>query len=279
MNIQAQILELFLGIRNEFFTTFFTSITILAEKTFMVVIISILYWCVDKHKSTRLAWFVLLSTVGNGIVKNIVKMPRPYEVGIGKPLRVETATSFSFPSGHVQSATSFWMGSMIILRTKACKVLGCVIIFLTALSRLYLGVHWPMDVLGAIGFGAIVTYFANQFINEKGEINRGHVLGASLMCLVALIFSVDRDFSNAAASLWGLCLGGYVEQKYVQFELSQKLSKNVARIILGMSGVIIIYVGLSNLLPDIKSLGMIKNALILLWIIVGAPYLFTKLIK
>ena len=279
MEIQAQILNFLVSIRNDFLTTFFMSITILAEKTFLIVILSVLYWCVNKEKGKRLAWFVLFGSASNGLVKNIVRMPRPYEVGVGKPLRVETATSYSFPSGHTQSVTSFWTGSMLILKTKASVILGSVMIILTALSRLYLGVHWPMDVLGAIGFGVIFVYFANQMMDEKGTFHKWHVLGSSILCLVLLILPVDEDFYNAGAALWGLCLGVFLEQQYVKFEVSSELKINLKRLGVGLLGVVLIYIGISKGLPHLKGVSMIKNALVILWVALGAPYIFAKWLK
>ena len=279
MEFQAQILTFLEGIRSDFLTVFFTSITILAEKVFIVSVLSILYWCIDKVKSKRLAWFVLFGTVGNGLIKNIVRMPRPYDLGVVKPLRVETATSYSFPSGHTQSATSFWAGSMIILKTRASIVLGSIIILLTALSRLYLGVHWPMDVLGAIGFGVIFLYFANQLMSDTGEVNKWHVLWTSILCLVTFILPGDADYYNAVASLWGFCIGAYVEQRYIQFEISQDTKQNLKRVMIGLVGLVGIYVGLDKVLPDIQVLSMLKNALVIIWVIAGAPYVFKRLKK
>ena len=279
LEFQAQILTFLEGIRNDFLTTFFTSITILAEKVFLVLILCILYWCIDKARSKRIAWFVLFGTVGNGVVKNIVRMPRPYDLGVVKPLRVETATSYSFPSGHTQSATSFWAGSMIILKTKASVLLGSIIILLTALSRLYLGVHWPMDVLGAIGFGLICLYFANQLINESGEVNKWHVIGSSILCLVTFVLPGDSDYYNAVALLWGFCIGAYVEQVYIQFEVTSDIKRNIERAIIGLIGIVLIYIGIGQLLPDVQVISMIKNALVVFWMIAGAPYVFKRLKK
>ena len=279
MEIQTQILSFLESNRNDILTLFFTSITILAEKTFLVLVLSILYWCIDKVKSTRLGWFIMFSAVGNGLVKNIVKMPRPYEVGVVKPLRVETATSYSFPSGHTQSATSFWTGSMIVLRTKGTVILGTIMILLTAISRLYLGVHWPMDVLGAIGFGVICVYYANQLLDESANITKWHVLGTSVICLLSLVFKVDKDLYTAVAALWGFCVGCYLEQHYIQFEMTHILKKNIYRVLIGMAGVIVIYVGIGKLLPDVKILSMLKNALVTIWIIAGAPYVFKKMVQ
>lgn len=279
MNIQEQILIWFEGGRNEGLTLFFTSVTILAENLFLVMLLAVLYWCIDKVKAKRLAWFVLFSAVGNGIVKNIVRMPRPYEIGVVKPLRVETATSYSFPSGHTQAVTSFWTGSMIILKTKVSVILGCVMILLTAFSRLYLGVHWPMDVLGAIGFGLVFVYFGNQIMDEETTVNEWHLLATGVGCFLVLILNLDEDLCESMAGLFGLCMGCYIEQKNIHFMNNKSLKNNVLRCLIGVLGAVGIYFVFSKLFLDLKIVSMIKNIVILLWVVAGAPYVFKNIAK
>ncbi len=277
MEIQIKILQFFEQIRTETLTLLMTTITIMAESLFIVAILAGLYWCVDKIKSKRLAWFVLFNFVGNGMIKNLIQMPRPFDLGVVKPIRAETATSFSFPSGHTQTATSFWSGAMLVLRTKGMYVMGSCIILLTALSRVYLGVHWPMDVLGGIFFGVIFTLLANKLLGDKGEIKPVHVIGVSIVVLLVMIFKVDADLYKGAAALWGMTCGAYIEQKYIQFEAVQNWRIQLKKILIGFGGLVLIYLILSKVLPAVKIVKMIKYALLLLWITAGAPFIFKKL--
>ena len=277
MEIQIKILQFFEQIRTETLTLLMTTITIMAESLFIVAILAGLYWCVDKINSKRLAWFVLFNFVGNGMIKNLIQMPRPFDLGVVKPIRAETATSFSFPSGHTQTATSFWSGAMLVLRTKGMYVMGSCIILLTALSRVYLGVHWPMDVLGGIFFGVIFTLLANKLLGDKGEIRPAHVIGVSIVVLLVMIFKVDADLYKGAAALWGMTCGAYIEQKYIQFEAVQNWRIQLKKILIGFGGLVLIYLILSKVLPAVKIVKMIKYALLLLWITAGAPFIFKKL--
>ena len=279
MVLQEQILVFFESIRTDFLTLFFTTITMMAEHLFLVLLLATLYWLVDKRKARQLAWFMLFNGVANGIMKSIVNMPRPFDKGVVKPLRAETATGSSFPSGHTQTATSFWTGSMLILKTRASVVLGSVMILLTALSRLYLGVHWPMDVIAGIVFGLIFTYFAQLLIDKEGKLTQKHVLISSILFLGVLIFNVEPDLYKTVAALWGFCLGSYLENEWINFEVKGSRREQFTKIIIGIIGILVIYVGIKKFLPAIKVIHMIRYALVMIWIMAGAPYIFNKVNK
>nr|WP_303244036.1 phosphatase PAP2 family protein [uncultured Cellulosilyticum sp.] len=279
MEIQIQILQYLEQIRTESLTLLMTMITMMAETLFISAIIASLYWCVDKAKSKRLAWMIFCSTGVNGIVKNIIKMPRPFQVGVVSPIRVQTATSYSFPSGHTQAATSFWGSSMLVLKRKPVIWVGCIMIALTALSRMYLGVHWPMDVVGGILFGIASIIVANRLMNEEGEITRWHILGTSIAFIIVLIFNVDGDLYKAIASIWGFSVGAFIEQKYIRFNPIQPRRIQIIKVIVGIVGLIIFQVGLKKIFPAGKPFDMIRYAIVMLWALAGAPYCFKKFTK
>ena len=277
MELQIKILQYLESIRTESLTLLMTVITSMVEILFVSMVIAILYWCIDKEKSRRLAWIVFLSAGINSIIKNIIKMPRPFQVGVVSPVNMQTSTSYAFPSGHTQSATSFWGGSMLILKSKPVIIIGCIMIALTGLSRMYLGVHWPTDVLGGILFGILSILLANSLINEKGEIGKWHVMGTSVAVIVVLIF--DLGCYREVASLWGFTIGAYLEEKYINFKVVQPFAKQVQKVIIGLIGVVIVYVGLKKIFPSYEIFDMIRYAITVLWIVAGAPYCFKKFIK
>ncbi|MDF2594488.1 MAG: phosphoesterase PA-phosphatase related protein [Clostridia bacterium] len=277
MNFQIQILQYLESIRTEFFTAIMVSVTVMAESLFLMSILAILYWCVDKVKSIRLAFIVLFSSVINGIIKTAVQMPRPFEKGVVAPLRVKTATSSSFPSGHTQSAVSFWGGSSLILKSRFSLFIGLFMAGLTAFSRLYLGVHWPMDVVGGVLLGILSIFMANHILGEKALIKKNHILAISVVMLFGMVMPIEKDLAKAIASLWGMVCGLYVEQNYIHFEPIQKLKVQIVKVIIGMGLIGAIYIGLKNLFPEDKLFDMIRYAVLLWWITAGAPYLFKNI--
>ncbi|MFC1760215.1 phosphatase PAP2 family protein, partial [Candidatus Neomarinimicrobiota bacterium] len=67
---------------------------------------------------------------------------------------------FSFPSGHAQGSTTLWLMLALLIRKKWINYLTAIMIILVSLSRLYLGVHYPIDILGGvlIGMGIVLVY-------------------------------------------------------------------------------------------------------------------------
>jgi hypothetical protein len=264
--------------RNPFFTMIMETITSMVENLFLVSILSILYWCVDKKKTVKIAWIIFLSSIANGFLKGVFNVQRPFERGVVSPIREHTATGASFPSGHTQTATSFWAGATVVLKNKKVAILGTLMILLTGLSRLYLGVHWPTDIVGGILFGMLSVLISKEFFDEKKGVRPNHILFASILLLMVMIFPLGYGISSAVACLWGMLFGVYLEKKYIKFKEKQPIKLQLYKVIIGMSGVFLIYFGMTKLLPVDEFVGIIKYALVLLWVTAGAPYIFGQLL-
>lgn len=114
-------------------------------------------------KRYRLAWRFFVTVGGAGVVmeifKYIVKEPRPVQMLHGHlhERAVETGLN-SFPSGHATVATALALVLWIIL-PKAWRWLPVVWILIVCLSRVYLGDHTPLDVVGGFGIGLMAVSF------------------------------------------------------------------------------------------------------------------------
>jgi len=98
--------------------------------------------CIDKDWAFRLGFAYLFSGLANTGIKEICRVPRPFELLDIDPMRVETAGGYSFPSGHTQQASSLLIVLMEAIKKKWFYILASLLIILVALSRIYLGVHW-----------------------------------------------------------------------------------------------------------------------------------------
>ncbi|MGB9694631.1 MAG: undecaprenyl-diphosphatase [Caldisericaceae bacterium] len=128
----------------------------------IIPIIIFLLWFNRTAESKRSAIFVT-SAVGVAlllgyITKNIYYHPRPFAIGLGLDLVPDGPTS-SFPSNHTTAmfALSF---AIFFVKKYRLAVISFIMAFIVAISRIYIGVHFPFDILGGIVFGFIGTLLA-----------------------------------------------------------------------------------------------------------------------
>ena len=194
MGFQLDILMYLQSIRNELLTSIFTFFTICTEVPVITVLTGILYWCINKKAGQRTLFALCGSLNINAGVKNFVKMPRPIGTEGLESLRVETATGYSFPSGHTQTATTFWTSMMYLFRKAWIYIVGILMILGAGISRLYLGVHWPMDVIVGWVFGiALSILFIKLFDYIDDSKNYYILVGLILIFGICTYFIGGED--------------------------------------------------------------------------------------
>lgn len=114
---------------------------------------------------------ILMLFINNKFLKIIVARTRPYDVVEGLIPLVPKLNSFSFPSGHTSSA--FSAGS-VMFRKLPRKFGVPIIIFaiLMGLTRLYVGVHYPTDVLFGAAEGILLGFVAEFIVNSIEKLIR-----------------------------------------------------------------------------------------------------------
>lgn len=237
------------GMRTEMLTKLFEFITMLGEEMILVLLIVIIYFVKDKKLGSRILLIAVASGCFNCVVKNIVKRPRPFTVGGITPARVETATGYSFPSGHTQSfaawSTAFW----IKFKKSWLGIFAVTGTVLVAFSRMFLGVHYPTDVLvGAllgIGIAFLMSYIYEKVNNDK------KLFMALCLCLLpfAIFYLVKPDpeyesFFKLYAMLPGFLLGMMVEERYAPLQFDVKNWKKILRVVIGLACALAIKEGL-----------------------------------
>ena len=173
------------SIRQPWLDTFFIGITQTAGEWVIVPlgITAVILWLQQK-KAVAIMIFVSFggAVALNTLLKALFARPRPQ---LFPPLMVET--NFSFPSGHSMVAVAFYGLLSILLwrnRQYAWAILSGVWVFLVGLSRIYIGVHYPSDVLGSLAVGTIWLVLTLSFFQSnrtfphlnsppKGELGRG----------------------------------------------------------------------------------------------------------
>lgn len=162
------------NIRCDWLTPIMKFITEFGNLGLIWLIASIMLIC---FKKTRKVGFICLISlvvnfiINNLILKNMVARIRPYEAVDGLQLLIEKQRDFSFPSGHAGSAFSVAV-PMFAKLPKKFGIPTLVLAFLIAFSRLYVGVHYPSDVLVGMILGSVIGILAIIVIDKLYAIKR-----------------------------------------------------------------------------------------------------------
>lgn len=159
-----------ISIKSEFFTNFFKGITFLASVPFMVFItILILFLNINKRYKLVIALNMINDVVLNNFIKFIFKRERPVDWFL------VNESGYSFPSGHTMAAVCFYgLLIYIIYKSKLAKKYKTILISLLTLlifgisiSRIYLGVHYASDVIGAVVIALVYLIIYTTIIETK----------------------------------------------------------------------------------------------------------------
>ena len=165
------------NIRNPVLTAIMRPITHLGDKGIFWIILTLILLAFRKTRKAGIcSMFALLFMVvlNNGIIKHLVDRIRPYEVIQSLEILVTKPDDASFPSGHTASSFASCTALLLSLpmvtdrrRARIFTAAAYVLAILIALSRLYVGVHYPSDVLGGLVIGVlcgIAGYYAGKAV-------------------------------------------------------------------------------------------------------------------
>ncbi len=295
------ILLFFQSIRNDVLTAIFTIFTICTEQMAVVLIAAVMYWCIDKKCGQRLLFAVTGSITINSALKNLFKAPRPIGSDGLESLRKETATGYSFPSGHTQTATTVWVAIIEYFRKWWIVLLGIIMILGAGLSRLYLGVHWPQDVLAGWAAGILVSIVFVKLFDYVDQNKSYYILFLTLIAFAVVVyFFMGEELIKSFALYTGFVLGYVVEDKFIGFSTQEskkkaniftnnkskpKLTTKILRFLVGILTLGIIYAAekslvvllLSNASEEVLLIAdYIRYTIVVFWGIAGAPFLFER---
>lgn len=227
------IIEFFQSIQNPFLDGLFHGITMLGDNFTFLLLFAIVYWCVDKKLGYLLGMTLLFTSSVNSAVKEYFKAPRPFETLDIHTIGKGTAGGYSFPSGHSQSSASFF--TLLSLKTSRIMIgIGIFFTVLIAVSRVYMGVHWPKDVVYGITIG--MTAAGLVFVVDK--ITNEMIAGCFVLCLsLAIFFSpleINQDFSYSLWAMVGITAGSLFERLFVGFGPSRTIVAGIGRVLFGL---------------------------------------------
>ncbi|MBW6472929.1 MAG: phosphatase PAP2 family protein [Anaerolineaceae bacterium] len=229
----------------------------------------------------------MLSNGINGSIKFLFHSPRPFWV-TDKVVAYIHETSFGIPSGHSQHAVVMWGYFAALVKKTWIRWLLILVFVLVGLSRIYLGVHFILDVLVGWLIGGIILfsfiYLEKKFSNQISSWKDNKKIGAAVLVSFILIIlavlmvqlnsnwqfsplyqkNINRVFEGetinpfaldgvitASAAWLGIVIGVVLISKTIPLgRITSSNTKKIIRFIIGLIGVMILWAGLRLIFPD-----------------------------
>ncbi len=278
---------------------------------FYLLVILLVYWCLDKTLGRSIAYLLTFSYLINSMLKHVLGDPRPY--WLDATLGLDTEESYGVPSGHAQAATVFFGFLGLWFKKAWVWILAIIMIMLICISRIYLGVHDLEDIIAGILIGIVILAgyftwqrylaqrFANRILGQRLLIAILVPLGLVAVYLIIMIIigqpdtnvtwstyidvaektSIDNVATSFGAVL-GFGIGFVLEVSRVRFLSTGPIGKRALRFVVGLLTTVLLWLGLELIIPTEPlalsiPLRIIHLFLVCLWIAYYAPWIFVKL--
>lgn len=235
------------------------------EETFLILILLTIYYTVDKRAGFSIFSSLLCAQTMTNAIKSVVRAPRPFMVHESLSAdRIETATGYSFPSGHTAGAAAFYPALGRESGKKSIVAVTIILAILIGLSRNILAVHWPVDVLVGLIIGLVFSLAMTRLFDRIWEDRKKRFLFSTIMgsssALIAIILCtflslslVDEMAYSDLMKILSLSAGAYggavLEMKKVNFSTENSLLKKVLSVLIAMTVAAVIML-VREMLPE-----------------------------
>ena len=251
------------GLRTNFLNAVFEGITLFGEETLIILLVVALWFAVDKKLAQQVFFVTATSLSVNGIIKNFAKVPRPFTKGVSC-VRLDTATGYAFPSGHTQGFATWSSFFAVKFKKTWLTILVAVLVGLVAFSRLYLGAHYPSDVIVGIALGVGIAILGN-YLFEKAKDLKKLYLGTLLVLtpfIVYFLFVADplfADLFKTFGMVGGMVAVSFLDEKTEPLSYDVVWWKKLVRIVLG----VVLAVALKEVIKLVNVFDVIQISLLI----------------
>ena len=239
-------------------------ITQMGEETVFLLLALIIFWCVDKYKGYYIMGVGFVGTILNQFLKLWLRIPRPWIIDPQFTILEEArdaALGYSFPSGHTQSAVGTFGSLAYTTKQKWLRIVAIIVAVLVPFSRMYIGVHTPLDVFVSIAIAMLLIVIMKPIV-----LSKDHRPLSFLICFMVFLcgaftafvnlypFPADIDAHNLESGLKNACtlsgaLAGllivYVaDEKWLHFPTEAPLWAQFIKVSVGLCLVLVVKVGL-----------------------------------
>lgn len=260
-------------------TSFFKVITFIGDKEGYLLLFPLMYWCIHADWGRRMGIIGLTSLSINTMVKLWFAIPRPSPTAVKVMVDIHSP---SFPSGHAQGTSSTWGYVAWAWRSWKGRIALVSLLLLVGLSRLYLGVHYPQDVLGGWLISLVIL---GLFIGLEAKVTPlllqmplwiQSLLAFGLPLILLAGAHSDKTNITIVAALSGYNLGLVFDNRWLKYRSQGAWGHRLLRA-LGLLVVGLLWLGLKKVLPGGFVGRFVRYALVGISISYAVPWLFVRL--
>ena len=264
----------------------FKVLTFMGDEAFYLLFMPLIYWSIDRRAGAGLFILLLFSAYLNAVAKVIADQPRPFDYD-PRVKALGHAGGGGLPSGHTQNAVVIWGYLAMRYRKMIGWLIAGFLMIGIPLSRIYLGVHFPTDLVGGYLLGVPILML---FLWIAPRLENWLVLkGFAWQLVLALVLPILLILLNPAANRYvlsmiaarmGVAAGFVLERRFVRFSCHGLIWKRIIRYLLGVFILFGLWAGLRVAFASLEPAGLlrfIRYMLVGLWGGIGAPWLFVRL--
>jgi membrane-associated phospholipid phosphatase len=280
-----EILQVIQAMQSPFLDSLFSLVTNLHHETVYVLLLPLLFWFYHKGFARYLLSVFMLGYLANQFLKYAFDTARPTADQV-RVLHSDSVKDAAFPSGHAQNPLMFWGALALQFRSRWFTTLAVVLIFSIGFSRLYLGLHWPLDILGGWVIGGLMLWGFTQsrwfWMGER--LGFGHrLLWAFVIPLGALASTlvidgpIPKEVWVSVGAYLGLWVGAVLEEQWVNFDPRRGgVGVQVLKAVIGLGLVLLAKDGLKLVVPDTALGTLFRYGTVGLTASLIAPWLFQR---
>lgn len=239
---ELRLMEAIQSVAGGFLTAVASFFSMLGEEYLIIVVLGLIYWCFNKDLGRKVSLALSGTMICGTIIKGIAMRRRPYmdnktikciraahpEDDVMSPV----AQGFSMPSLHASMSVAVYGTLAYRIKKLLFILLGIFLPLFIGVSRVYLGVHYPTDVLLGWITGIIMVFVLGAAENKFGY--KAVFTGVLLIGSAGFFFCRDNEFFSSWGLTLGLLLGFIYEEKFVGFEPAKKWWSYILRPVLGV---------------------------------------------
>ena len=222
------------GLRAPWLEKIFNYLTYFGSEIALIALGMVLLWCVDKKRGYYALFVCLFGTILSQVLKLLCMVPRPWMLAPDQVHPSQSAlgdaSDYSFPSGHTQNSVGLFGSVAATSRRRIVRVLSVCMMILVPFSRMFLGVHTPLDIAFAAFLAALLLAALWPWYQRGDDRATARLMAAgTILCIAAAAFATLFPFSEGIdpallakgrGSIWSLA--GAVPGIWIAFEVDRR---------------------------------------------------------